>query len=61
MSGKWNEQKTLTFVQKYIKKECFWDVKCSVYKNRVEREKAYRRLWVSWQSIQALTHNFLNK
>jgi ribosomal protein L20 len=51
-------KKTL-FVKKYIEKECLWNVKYSFYKNRVERENGYRRLWVSRQSIQALIHNFL--
>jgi hypothetical protein len=52
-------KKTLFFVKKYIEKECLWNVKYSFYKNKVERENGYRRLWAPQRSIQALTHNFL--
>jgi hypothetical protein len=44
MSGKWNEQKALLFVQKYRAEEYLWNVMCSLYKKKVERAKAYRRL-----------------
>jgi hypothetical protein len=45
-SNEWQveQTKTLLFVQKYREQECLWNLKCSLYKNRVERKKAYRRL-----------------
>lgn len=42
--SRWSENTTLKFVQEYRMRECLWNTKSPIYKNRNARETAFKEI-----------------
>lgn len=42
--SRWNEDTTLRFVREYRERECLWNTRTNIYKNKQAREGAYKEI-----------------
>lgn len=42
--ARWGDKKTHLFLNLYRENECLWNVRSSLYKNKIARENAYERI-----------------
>lgn len=42
--ARWGDEKTLLFVMQYREYECLWNTSSPLYKNKIARDNAYKKL-----------------